>query len=101
MHPEPHHPVPGHCLGLRDFRLVVGKDVVGAPGVDVEPLSKERERHRRTLDVPTGKSLTPGTRPHLLPMLASRLPEGEVAWMLLAGVGIAAYPDEQGVGRIA
>ena len=47
---------------LGDLVLVVGKDVVDAAGVDVEPRPEMPEGHRRALEVPAGKAVAPARR---------------------------------------
>ena len=41
VHPQSDYAVARHSLGLRDLCLVVGKDVVGASGVDVETFAEQ------------------------------------------------------------
>jgi hypothetical protein len=44
----------GHRLGLRDLALVVRKDQILPPAVDVEGLPEVLHRHGGALDVPAG-----------------------------------------------
>src|SRR5919199_5523558 len=86
---------------LRDLGLVMREDVVGAPGVDVEPLPEKRCRHCGAFDVPARETAAPGTWPALQPALSGRLPEREVAGMPLSRVDLAAHPRQQLFGRVA
>src|SRR5439155_19347553 len=61
--PVPSERLPGRRLRLCDLALVVGKDEVLAPAMDVERRAEILHRHGRALDVPAGASIPPGTRP--------------------------------------
>src|SRR5256885_13730187 len=54
------------------------KDVVDTAGVQVEALAEVTGAHRRTLDVPAGKSRAPGRIPHQRPIRFGALPEREI-----------------------
>jgi hypothetical protein len=98
--PDPDKGLTGRRLGLGDLVLVVGEDVVDPTAVDVQALAEEGHAHRRALDVPAGtppaQAGVPAdvVRPH-------RLPEGEVAGVLLGvvvGIHPAAHPGHQARG---
>src|SRR5260370_26744272 len=95
MHPVADDAMPGHAFGLRELGLVVREHVVGAAGVDVEPLAEERHRHRRALDVPAREARAPGAWPDLEAVLAGRLPQGEVAGAPPARIDLAPRPHEK------
>ena len=83
VHPEPRERLARRPLGLRDLVLVVGKDEVDAPGVDVDGRPVEQtQRHGRALDVPPGSSWSDPEVPGRL-VRPGRLPEHEVAGILL------------------
>ena len=100
VHPAADDAMACHAFGLRDLRLVVWEDVVGAAGVDVEALAEQRHGHGRALDVPAGESVAPRARPDLQTVLARRLPQREIARVALARVDLSARAGEQLGGRV-
>src|ERR1700694_4459872 len=101
MHPAADHAVTGGSLALRDLSFVVGKDVVGAAGVDVELIAQQRHRHRRALNVPAWEPGAPRARPDLQPVFAGRLPEREIARMMLAWIDLAARSGQPRGRRVS
>src|SRR5580698_5011714 len=88
MRPDPREGM-AECLRLRELVLVVGKDQVEATAVDLEGLAETLLGHHRALDMPTGPALTPRRGPRgVLPGLG-RLPQREVAGVLLQRVRLA------------
>ena len=71
-------------LRLGDLVLVVRKDQVGTTQMDVDRVAEFLAHHRRTLDVPSRPSRSPGGGEGGLPRLGA-FPEGEVEGMVLAG----------------
>jgi hypothetical protein len=95
--PDPDEAPPGRRLRLGDLVLVVGEDVVDPTAVDVQALPQQGHAHRRALDVPAGPAPTEARVPPDRP-LGDRLPEGEVAGVLLrvvVGVDAAAGAGHQ------
>ena len=91
VHPQPREGLPAPGLRLRDLVLVVGEDEVRAAAVDVEVEPKELLGHRGALDVPPRPPGSPGRVPRRVLTLLLRLPEGEVARILLQReVGVVA-----------
>src|SRR5262249_37504487 len=91
---EPQHPVVrpdvrelvADRARLRELVLVVREDEVEPAAVDLELLPEELLRHHRALDVPAGAAAAPrGFPPGVLSRFV-RLPEGEVARILLARI---------------
>src|SRR5256885_2593128 len=62
------------------------KDVADTAGVQVEALAEVTGAHRRTLDVPAGKSRAPRRIPHQRPMRFGALPEREIGRVAFARV---------------
>src|SRR3989344_8316857 len=56
MHPNPYKGLPVGTFALSDLAFVVGEDVVLATRMNIDLLTKELGAHRRTLDVPAGKT---------------------------------------------
>src|SRR6266446_2333645 len=98
--PVPSERLPGRRLRLCDLALVVGKDEVLAPAMDVERRAEILHRHGRALDVPAGASIPPGTRPRRLARLG-RFPQREVTWVAFALVHVDAGAGEQLVEVLA
>src|SRR5262249_52398987 len=71
------------ALALGNFVLVVWKDQVEAPTVDVEGLAQQAAAHGRAFDMPAGASLAPGAVPGGLARLGV-LPEGKIGYGPLA-----------------
>src|SRR2546422_11152055 len=70
-------------LRLRALVLVVRKDQVEAAEVDLEARTEELLRHRGALDVPARATAAPRRVPGRVLAFFRRLPEGEVARLLL------------------
>src|SRR5207249_3541484 len=70
-------------LGLCALVLVVREDEVQPAEMDLEPWAEELLGHRRALDVPAGTAATPWRVPGGVLSLLRRLPEREVARILL------------------
>jgi len=82
VQPHVHERLAGRALALGNLVLVVRKDVVDRPRVDVESLPQVLHAHRRALDVPPRTPLSPRRRPRRLARLR-RLPQREVLDVLL------------------
>src|SRR5581483_4104916 len=88
---QPQHPVvhpdPGELTAgaprLRDLVLVVRENEVEPAAVDLEDRAEELLRHRRALDVPARPAGPPRRLPERVLALLVRLPEREVARILL------------------
>src|SRR4029079_4115797 len=73
---------------LRKLVLVVGKDEVEPAAVDVERGPEQLPGHDRALDVPAGSAPAPGRLPRRVLAGLVCLPEGEVARVIFARVGL-------------
>src|SRR5207253_2603508 len=72
---------------LRDLVLVVWEDEIESAAVDLESRTEDLLGHRRALDVPAGPAAAPGRiPPGVLRLRLVRLPEREIAAVLLARV---------------
>ena len=71
---------------LRALVLVVGEDEVEPPAVDPELRPELLRGHRGALDVPARATDAPWRLPGRVLALLRRLPEREVAWILLGRV---------------
>src|SRR5689334_11013600 len=66
---------------LRNFTFMMGKQQVHSATVDVELCSQVFCAHCRTLDVPSGKTLSPWARPSHDMLRRYRLPKREIAFV--------------------
>src|SRR5450759_529424 len=82
MHPVAGKRLAGIALSLRDLVFLMRKDQIVATTVDIDLLAQVAQVHRRAFDVPTRSSLAPRTIPAWFAWLG-RLPEGEIAFVLL------------------
>ena len=82
MHPDPRER-PADGLRLRTLVLVMREDEVEPAAVDQELGPERLLRHRRALDVPAGPPRPPRRVPRRVLALLRRLPEREVAGILL------------------
>ena len=82
VHPEPRELVPERAR-LRDLVLVVREDQVEPAAVDLEHRPEVLLGHRRALDVPARPAAAPRRVPPRVLALLVRLPEREVARILL------------------
>ena len=85
VHPDPGE-LPPERARLRDLVLVVGKDEVEPAPVDLEDGAEQLLGHHRALDVPAGPAATPRRVPGGVLARLVRLPEREVARVLLERV---------------
>ena len=83
MHPDPCERMPDRQR-LRALVLVMREDEVEPATVDPELRAELLRGHRRAFDVPPGAADPPGRLPRGVLALLRRLPEGEVARVLLA-----------------
>src|SRR5260370_38419044 len=67
----------GEALTLGDLVLVMREDQIGTAAMDIDLFTQRFHCHRRTLDMPTRTSMTPGAIPHRLPRFRA-FPEGNV-----------------------
>src|SRR5262249_42143657 len=64
VHPEiRHHPRMEGAPRLCDLIFMMREHKIDAAPVNVESLAKQRGRHRRTFDMPTGAATSPRTVP--------------------------------------
>src|SRR5574341_926253 len=92
VEPAAHVPPVESSFTLSDLVFVMGEDVIDATCVEVDLGPEIPFDHRRTLDVPAGKPLTPGAGPLQRPARLRRLPEREVARVALQRVRFRARP---------
>ena len=85
MHPDPRELVAERAR-LGELVLVVGEDEVEPAAVDLEGRPEELLGHRRALDVPARATAPPRRLPPRVLVRLVRLPEREVARILLARV---------------
>ncbi len=78
MHPVAHGLLAAHAATLRDLVLVMGKDQIDGPGVNIELHAQVLRCHGRALDMPAWEADAPGTFPVHLARGVSTLPQGEV-----------------------
>src|SRR4029434_7671796 len=83
VEPGPYERARRRRLGLGDLVLVMRKDEILAPSVEVEALPQIAHRHGRALDVPARPARPPRARPGGLIGLR-RLPQGTVERVALA-----------------
>ena len=78
------HDVAATGLALRDLVFMMGEDEIDAAGVEVEAVAEILAAHRRTLEVPAGTPLAPGTVPPVVSIFVTPgLPKGEIGNRIL------------------
>src|SRR4051812_46675189 len=82
MNPEPGELLSGGPFTLRNLVLVMGKDQIHAPRMNVDGRGAQQpQRHRRALDVPTRTAGTDSRVPRWLAILR-RFPQDEISRIL-------------------
>src|SRR5882672_4139367 len=85
MHEVSHERLAGRALRLRNFVLVMHRDVIYPAGMNVQSLAKVSHRHRGTLDIPARISAPPRTIPlHQMPGLV-QYPQHEIVRAAFVG----------------
>src|SRR2546421_8582037 len=95
--PQPDELMTRRRIAPSDLVLVMGEDEIDRAAVDVDGLAEQREIHRRALEMPAGAASADAGVPARV-TLPHRLPEGEVASVLLGvvvGVDATAGPGDQ------
>src|SRR5439155_23196265 len=82
VHPDPRELVPGRAR-LGELVLMVREDEVEPAAVDLEDGAEVLLRHHRALDVPARPAAAPRRLPRRVLAGLRRLPQGEIAWILL------------------
>ena len=85
MRPDPREVV-AERIRLSELVLVMREDEVEPAAVDLEHRPEQLLRHHRALDVPAGTAASPGRVPPRVLVRLVRLPQREVARILLARV---------------
>ena len=106
MHPDARELVPERRR-LRELVLVVREDEIEAAAVDLERVAEGVLGHRRALDVPAGAAAAPRRVPCGVLARLVRLPEREVAGILLERIRlllldlVGTLPREPAVAGVA
>ena len=88
----------GFTLG--DLVLMMGEDIVYAPGVDIQLLSHVLGGHGRALDVPPREPLAPRAIPLHVAAGFRHLPQGKVASIALERIDLSSNPLHQALLKV-